>query len=154
MLKMELKDGRLTTRAVDLFCPIGKGTRGLIVAPPRTGKTILLQKIANSILRNHPECYDEEISKYLTMGEDPFGFHRLTYVRDVEASKKLNSLRGPCVIISASGMCEGGRVLHHLRNNIEDPRNTILITGYQAEYTLGRKILELWQTVPGFGILM
>ncbi len=103
------------------------------------------------VFRAHPECYDEEISKYLAMGEDPFGFHRLTYVRDVEASKKLNSLRGPCVIISASGMCEGGRVLHHLRNNIEDPRNTILITGYQAVYTLGRKILEKQPEVPIFG---
>ncbi len=103
------------------------------------------------VFRNHPECYDEEVGKYLTLGEDPFGFHRLTYVRDVEASKKLNSLRGPCVIISASGMCEGGRVLHHLRNNIEDPRNTILITGYQAVYTLGRKIIEKQPEVPIFG---
>ncbi len=103
------------------------------------------------VFRKHPECYDEEIGKYLTMGEDPFGFHRLTYVRDVAESKKLNTLRGPCVIISASGMCEGGRVLHHLRNNIEDPRNTILITGFQAEYTLGRKILEKQPEVPIFG---
>ena len=103
------------------------------------------------VFRNHPECYDEEIRKYLTDGEDPFGFHRLTYVRDVAESKKLNSLRGPCVIITASGMCEGGRVLHHLRNNIEDPRNTILITGYQAAYTLGRKILEKQPEVPIFG---
>jgi len=103
------------------------------------------------VFRNHPECYDEEISKFLTDGEDPFGFHRLTYVRDVEASKKLNQLRGPCVILSASGMCEGGRILHHLRNNIEDPRNTILITGFQAAYTLGRKILEKQPEVPIFG---
>ena len=103
------------------------------------------------VFRNHPECYDEEISKFLTDGEDPFGFHRLTYVRDVEASKKLNQLRGPCVILSASGMCEGGRILHHLRNNIEDPRNTILITGFQAVYTLGRKILEKQPEVPIFG---
>ena len=103
------------------------------------------------VFRNHPECYDEEISKFLTDGEDPFGFHRLTYVRDVEASKKLNQLRGPCVILSASGMCEGGRILHHLRNNIEDPRNTILITGFQAAYTLGRKILEKQSEVPIFG---
>jgi len=103
------------------------------------------------VFRNHPECYDEEISKFLTDGEDPFGFHRLTYVRDVEASKKLNQLRGPCVILSASGMCEGGRILHHLRNNIEDPRNTILITGFQSAYTLGRKILEKQSEVPIFG---
>jgi len=82
------------------------------------------------VFRKHPECYDEEVSRYLTDGNDPFGFHHLTYIRDVAESKKLNDLRGPCVIISASGMCEGGRILHHLRNNIEDPRNTVLITGF------------------------
>jgi metallo-beta-lactamase family protein len=87
----------------------------------------------------------------LTDGDDPFGFHRLNYIRDVAESKKLNDLRGPCVIISASGMCEGGRILHHLRNNIEDPRNTVLITGFQAEYTLGRKIVEKQAEVPIFG---
>jgi len=103
------------------------------------------------VFRNHPECYDEEIRKFLTDGDDPFGFHRLTYIHDVAESKKLNALRGPCVIISASGMCEGGRVLHHLRNNIEDPRNTILITGFQAAYTLGRKIVEKQPEVPIFG---
>ena len=103
------------------------------------------------VFRKHPECYDDEIRRYLTDGDDPFGFHRLTYIRDVAESKKLNDLRGPCVIISASGMCEGGRILHHLRNNIEDPRNTILITGFQAEYTLGRKIVEQQPEVPIFG---
>jgi len=72
-------------------------------------------------------------------------------VREVEQSKALNDLRGPFMIISASGMCEGGRVLHHLKNNIGDPRNTILITGYQAEHTLGRKIEEQWDEVPIFG---
>ena len=103
------------------------------------------------VFRKHPECYDHEIQQFLDDGKDPFGFRRLTYVRDVEESKKLNALRGPCVIISASGMCEGGRVLHHLRNNIEDPRNTVLITGFQAEYTLGRKIVEKQPEVPIFG---
>jgi len=103
------------------------------------------------VFRKHPECYDKEILQYLTDGNDPFGFHRLTYIRDVAESKKLNDLRGPCVIISASGMCEGGRILHHLRNNIEDPRNTVLITGFQAEYTLGRKIVEKQAEVPIFG---
>lgn len=103
------------------------------------------------VFRKHPECYDKEICKFLTEGDDPFGFHRLTYVRDVAESKKLNALRGPCVIISASGMCEGGRILHHLRNNIEDPRNTVLITGFQAEYTLGRKIIDKQPEVPIFG---
>jgi metallo-beta-lactamase family protein len=75
-------------------------------------------------------------------------------VRDVEQSKALNDLRGPFMVISASGMCEGGRVLHHLKNNIGDPRNTIMLTGYQAEYTLGRKIEEQRSEVPIFGELM
>ena len=75
-------------------------------------------------------------------GEDPFAINNLHYVRSIEESKALNSKPGPLMIISASGMCEGGRVLHHLKNNIENPQNIILITGYQAENTLGRKIQE------------
>src|SRR6185436_2916814 len=79
------------------------------------------------------------------------GFKRLIYIREVEQSKALNDLNGPFVVISASGMCEAGRVLHHLRNSIGDPRNTVLITGYQAENTLGRKIVERHAEVPIFG---
>ena len=75
-------------------------------------------------------------------------------MRDVNQSKALNDLHGPFMVISASGMCEGGRVLHHLKNNIGDPRNTILLTGYQAEYTLGRKIKSGGTEVPIFGELM
>lgn len=103
------------------------------------------------VFRKHPELFNEEAAKFLTNHQDPFGFNRLTYVRDVNQSKALNDLRGPFMIISASGMCEGGRILHHLKNNIGDPRNTILITGYQAENTLGRKIKERRKQVPIFG---
>jgi metallo-beta-lactamase family protein len=103
------------------------------------------------VFRKHPELYDAEAAAFLANHGDPFGFQLLTYVRDVEQSKALNDLRGPFMIISASGMCEGGRVLHHLKNNIGDPRNTILLTGYQAEHTLGRKIEEQWEEVPIFG---
>lgn len=106
---------------------------------------------ATEIFRKHPECFDEETTKYLANHEDPFGFFRLRYVRDVGESKALNDLRGPMVIISASGMCEAGRILHHLRNNIEDPRNTILITGFQGQNTLGRKIVDKLPEVPIFG---
>jgi metallo-beta-lactamase family protein len=106
---------------------------------------------ATEAFRKHPECYDEEARKFLMQDEDPFGFSRLKYVREASESKKLNDLHGPVVIIASSGMCEAGRVLHHLRNNIEDPRNTVLITGFQAEYTLGRKILERRREVPIFG---
>src|SRR6185295_12945867 len=84
-------------------------------------------------------------------GQDPFGFFRLKYVREAAQSKTLNDLRGPFVVLSASGMCEAGRILHHLRNNIEDPRNTVLITGFQAPNTLGRKILDGNHEVPIFG---
>lgn len=101
--------------------------------------------------RAHPECFDEETNHYLTHHEDPFGFQRLKYVREAADSKKLNDLHGPFVVISASGMCEAGRILHHLRNNIEDPRNTVLITGFQAEGTLGRKLIEKWPEVKIFG---
>ena len=101
--------------------------------------------------RKHEECFDDETREYLKRGEDPFGFERLRYVREAEESKKLNDLRGPFVVISASGMCEQGRILHHLRNNIEDPRNTVLITGFQAQDTLGRKLVEKWPEVRIFG---
>ena len=101
--------------------------------------------------RGHPECFDEETREYLLHGEDPFGFGRLQYIRDAAESKNLNDLHGPYVVISASGMCEQGRILHHLWNNIEDPRNTVLITGFQAQDTLGRKLIEKWPEVRIFG---
>jgi metallo-beta-lactamase family protein len=103
------------------------------------------------MFRRHPECYDEEMIKFVQQKDDPFGFYRLQYTRSVEESKALNHLRGPCIIISASGMCEGGRILHHLKNNIGDPRDTVLFVGFQAENTLGRKIVDGWKTVPIFG---
>jgi len=104
-----------------------------------------------AVFRKHPEVFDEETRKYLTDGDDPFGFKRLTYIREANESKKLNDLHGPCVIISPSGMCEAGRILHHLRNNLEDPRCTVLITGYQADNTLGRRLLDKAPEVKVFG---
>ncbi|MGD0497970.1 MAG: MBL fold metallo-hydrolase [Bryobacteraceae bacterium] len=101
--------------------------------------------------RDHAECFDDETRAYLLHGEDPFGFQRLTYVRESAESKKLNDLHGPYVVISASGMCEQGRILHHLMNNIADPRNTVLITGFQAADTLGRKLIDKWPEVRIFG---
>ena len=106
---------------------------------------------ATKVFRKHSECYDAETREYLLEGEDPFGFRNLRYVQDAGESKGLNDLRGPFIIISASGMCEGGRILHHLKNNIEDPRNTVLVTGFMAEYTLGRKIVDKMPEVPIFG---
>jgi metallo-beta-lactamase family protein len=104
-----------------------------------------------AVHRAHPECFDDETREYLLHGEDPFGFRRLQYVREASDSKKLNDLHGPFVVISASGMAEQGRILHHLRNNIEDGRNTVLITGFQAQDTLGRKLVEKWPEVRIFG---
>lgn len=103
------------------------------------------------VFRKHSECFDAETRRYLLEGEDPFGFQRLRYLRDVSESKALNDLHGPFVVISASGMCEAGRILHHLKNSIEDARNTVLITGFQAEHTLGRKIVDKRPEVPIFG---
>ena len=105
------------------------------------------------IFRLHPECYDEEVNEFLASARrrDPFGFHRLTYVRSTERSKELNFLREPAIIISASGMCEAGRILHHLKNNVEDPRSTVLIVGWQAPHTLGRRLVEGQSTVKIFG---
>lgn len=108
---------------------------------------------ATEVFRLHPEVYDQETRDFLaqTQSRDPFGFEGVTYIREASASKALNNLTQPAVIISASGMCESGRILHHLKNNITDPRNTILFVGYQAEHTLGRKILEGQPVVPIFG---
>jgi len=105
------------------------------------------------IFRLHPECYDKEINEFIMSGNhrDPFGFHRLRYIRSVEDSKALNFLREPAIIISASGMCEAGRILHHLKNNIEDPRNTVLIVGWQSPHTLGRRLVERREKVRIFG---
>ncbi|HEX8984753.1 MAG TPA: MBL fold metallo-hydrolase, partial [Bryobacteraceae bacterium] len=103
------------------------------------------------VFRKHAELFDAETREFLTKGEDPFGFERLRYIVDVGESKALNDLRGPVIIMSASGMCEAGRIVHHLRNNIENPRNTILITGYQAANTLGRKLVDRLPEVNIFG---
>ncbi len=97
------------------------------------------------IFRRHSGYFDQETLDFLRQDPDGdvFGFKRLQYIRDVEQSKKLHDLPGPCVIISASGMAEAGRIQHHLKNNIENPNNTILIVGWQAPHTLGRRLVEL-----------
>lgn len=105
------------------------------------------------IFRLHPECYDEDVREFMNHDHhsDPFGFERLRYIRSVEASKALNDLQGPAVIISASGMCEAGRVQHHLKHAITDPHNAVLIVSWQAPYTLGRRLVERQPVVKIFG---
>lgn len=106
------------------------------------------------VFRNHPDEFNPDAAHFVQGGLDPFGFRRLRYLREASESKALNDLRAPFVVISASGMCEGGRILHHLRNGIEDPRNLILITGFQAVNTLGRRLVERHPEVKIFGETM
>ena len=106
---------------------------------------------ATGVYLAHPECFDEELHRYMETDSDPLGFERLSYIRDVQRSKGLNEQRVPMVIISASGMCEAGRILHHLKNNIEDTRNTVMIVGYCAEHTLGKKLVDRLPKVRIFG---
>ncbi len=103
--------------------------------------------------RTHPDYYDSETRAFIAESgaRDPFGFYRLRYVRSVEESKALNTAPNPMIIISASGMAEAGRVQHHLLHAIEDPRNAVLIVGWQAPYTLGRRIADREPQVRIFG---
>ena len=105
------------------------------------------------IFRMHPECYDSETRNFLLNDHhsSPFGFETLNFTENVEQSKWLNNLKEPAVIISASGMMEGGRILHHLRNRISDPKNAILVTGWQAPNTLGRQVINREPVVKIFG---
>ncbi len=99
---------------------------------------------ATTVFREHPECFDQDMVDQILKedDEDPLAFGDLHYIRAAKYSKELNSYNKPCIIISASGMCEGGRILHHLKNNIEKENTTILFAGYQAPHTLGRIILD------------
>ncbi len=107
---------------------------------------------ATEVFKRHPECYDEETMKTFSSGGDVFASRYIHFVSSPEESKRLNAMRGPCVIISSSGMCEGGRIIHHLKHAIQDEANVIVFVGFQAEHTLGRKLVEGWDVVPIFGI--
>jgi metallo-beta-lactamase family protein len=106
---------------------------------------------ATEIYRKHPECFNDRIARFLRENANPFGMENLTYVREAEVSKKLNDLKEPVIIISASGMCEAGRIRHHLKNNLGDAKNLILFIGYCAEHTLGAQILAGQSPVNIFG---
>ncbi|MBS0165738.1 MAG: MBL fold metallo-hydrolase [Nitrospira sp.] len=107
---------------------------------------------ATEVFKRHPECYDEETMKTFSSGGDVFASRYIHFVSSAEDSKRLNSMRGPCVIISSSGMCEGGRIIHHLKHAIQEEANVIVFVGFQAEHTLGRKLVEGWDVVPIFGV--
>jgi len=107
---------------------------------------------ASNVFRKHPECFDAETRQFVEEARHPaLDFKMLTYVQSVEESKALNERRDPMVIISASGMAETGRILHHLRNNVEDPKNTICIVSWQAPFTLGRRIADREKRIRIFG---
>jgi metallo-beta-lactamase family protein len=107
---------------------------------------------ATQIFERHPECYDAESRQFIHARNHPaLEFDGLKYIHSVDESKALNGLDGPMIIISASGMAEAGRILHHLKNNIEDARNTILIVGWQAPYTLGRRLADREPVVKIYG---
>jgi len=99
----------------------------------------------------HPETFDLEVLEFMEQGNSPFKFDALHLARSVEDSKRLNKMSDPAIIISASGMMEHGRILHHLKNRIGRPENTVLVTGWQAPYTLGRQIVNGEKTVKIFG---
>lgn len=103
------------------------------------------------VFKKHTEDWDADACAFYNKGEDAFGWNRLRYIQTVQESKALNGLHMPFMVISASGMLEAGRILHHLKNGIEDPRNLVLITGYQAENTLGSKLLAKLPEVNIFG---
>jgi metallo-beta-lactamase family protein len=107
---------------------------------------------ATEVFRRHPECFDgETYRRFHGNHGQPFGFSRLTYVGSAEESKALNDRRDPCVIIAGSGMCEGGRIVHHLVQGLGNARNTVLFVGFQAEGTLGRRLRDGAETVSLFG---
>jgi metallo-beta-lactamase family protein len=107
---------------------------------------------ASQVFRKHPECFDDETRWFVQQAQHPaLDFKLLTYVQSVEESKALNLRKDPMIIISASGMAETGRILHHLKNNIEDPKNTVCIVSWQAPDTLGRRLAEREKHVKIFG---
>src|SRR5262245_55191419 len=106
---------------------------------------------ATEVYRLHPECFNEEVYRFLREKANPFAMTNLTYIRDVSQSVKLNDLKGPAIIISASGMAEAGRIRHHLKNHIGNPENLVLFIGYCAEHTLGAQILAGRNPVSIFG---
>lgn len=106
---------------------------------------------ATEVFKLHPEVYDKELRDLLYAGHSPFQFGNLHFVQNVRESKAINTTKEPMIIISASGMCENGRIRHHLKNNIADPRSTVVLVGFMAEHTLGRKIGQRRETVNIFG---
>jgi metallo-beta-lactamase family protein len=107
---------------------------------------------ATELVKSYPQYFNSRIQKVLEKDEDPFRFAGLHYVKSLDESKLLNFRDEPCVIISASGMADAGRVKHHISNNIENSRNTILMTGYCEPNSLGARLLSGRKEVKIFGV--
>ena len=106
---------------------------------------------ATEVFKKHPECYDAEARDFWFRQGDIFGRPWVRYVTSVEESKALNSLQRPCVIIASAGMCEAGRILHHLKSNVENEANTVVVVGFMAQHTLGRRLVERREEIKIFG---
>ncbi len=140
-------------RAQEIVYALGQMIRaGEIPAIPVYVDSPLADKAA-TVFWAHAGLFDDEARAFFMQHPDDeaFGFRSLKYTRSVDESKAINDQKGPLVIISASGMCEAGRILHHLRNNVEDPRNTVLIVSWQAPNTLGRRIADREKEIRIFG---
>jgi metallo-beta-lactamase family protein len=127
--------------------------QGRLPAIPIYVDSPLAVKITD-VFRLHPECLDEDARALVTGSESPFDFPGVRYVESVEESKSVSASRDPAIVISASGMCEAGRVLHHLRATLDDRRNAVVIVGFQAPHTLGRRLVERRHEVRVFGAWM
>jgi metallo-beta-lactamase family protein len=123
---------------------------GRLPAMPVYVDSPLAVKITD-VFRLHPECLDEEARRLVQGRDSPFDFEGVRYVASVEESKAVSASREPAIVISASGMCEAGRVLHHLRATLDDRRNAVVIVGFQAPHTLGRRLVERRDEVRVFG---
>lgn len=106
---------------------------------------------ATEIFIMHPECYDDQLLRYMLSDPNPFNFNGLKFTRTAEESKAINNSKDPCVIISASGMINAGRIKHHIRNNIDDSKNTLLVVGYCAPHTLGGRLMKRPDEIRIFG---
>lgn len=130
-----------------------KGLRqsGAIPEVPVIVDSPLAVKITE-VFRMHPDCYDEELRQRIATDGSPFDFESLRYVSSAEESKRITADRSPMVLLAGSGMCESGRVLHHLRTYVEDTASTVVIVGFQAPHTLGRRLVERRTKVRIFGV--
>lgn len=129
-------------RTQDLIFHIGEFLRAGELSKVRVYVDSPMATSVSDLYARHTDVYDERARELLTQRQSPLQFPGLTYTRSVEESKRLNELKGPQVIIAASGMCTGGRIMHHLYHNLADPKTHIVIAGYQGQGTLGRRLVD------------